>query len=105
MNRRTLLQAFSVAIALPPLPQIFAILPAPALAGFRSRSRPGDSAWPSDASWERLHNAVDGRLVRVRPALEGCKEAPASPACAEFFKQLKNPYFLGDEIGLTQSLG
>ena len=25
--------------------------------------------------------------------------------CAQVFKELKNPYYLGDEVGLTQSLG
>jgi FAD/FMN-containing dehydrogenase len=32
-------------------------------------------------------------------------EAPSSSGCADVFRKLKNPYFLGDEIGLTQSLG
>ncbi|MBV8789514.1 MAG: FAD-dependent oxidoreductase, partial [Mycobacterium sp.] len=32
-------------------------------------------------------------------------EAPASPYCAQVFKELKNPYYLGDEVGLTQTLG
>jgi FAD/FMN-containing dehydrogenase len=32
-------------------------------------------------------------------------EAPSSPSCAQIFKELKNPYYLGDEVGLTQSLG
>jgi FAD/FMN-containing dehydrogenase len=32
-------------------------------------------------------------------------EAPSSPGCARIFKELKNPYYLGDEVGLTQSLG
>jgi FAD/FMN-containing dehydrogenase len=44
-------------------------------------------------------------LVKVRSLLVACTAAPASPACAQVFKDLKNPYYLGDEIGLTQSLG
>jgi FAD/FMN-containing dehydrogenase len=32
-------------------------------------------------------------------------DAPSSAACAGVFKNLKNPYYLGDEVGLTQSLG
>jgi FAD/FMN-containing dehydrogenase len=32
-------------------------------------------------------------------------QAPSSPSCTQIFKELKNPYYLGDEIGLTQSLG
>jgi len=41
----------------------------------------------------------------VRSPLAACLEAPSSPDCAHLFKELKNPYFLGDEVGLTQSLG
>src|SRR5262245_29330534 len=32
-------------------------------------------------------------------------EAPSSPSCTQIFKELKNPYYLGDEVGLTQTLG
>ena len=70
-----------------------------------SRARPGDSAWPSEASWDRLGRDVGGRLVKVQSPLAACLEAPSSSNCAHLFKELKNPYFLGDEIGLTQSLG
>jgi FAD/FMN-containing dehydrogenase len=41
----------------------------------------------------------------VRSPLAACADAPASPTCAQVFKDLKNPYYLGDEVGLTQSLG
>ena len=37
--------------------------------------------------------------------LAACVAAPSDAACAEVFKELKNPYYLGDEVGLTQSLG
>lgn len=70
-----------------------------------SRVRPGDSAWPSEASWDRLSREVGGRLAKVQSPLAACLEAPSSPSCAHVFKELKNPYFLGDEVGLTQSLG
>jgi FAD/FMN-containing dehydrogenase len=70
-----------------------------------SRVRPGDPAWPSDASWDRLSRDVGGRLVKVQSPLTACLEAPSSPSCAHVFKELKNPYFLGDEVGLTQTLG
>ncbi len=48
---------------------------------------------------------VGRRLVKVQSPLAACLEAPSSTGCAHLFKELKNPYFLGDEIGLTQSLG
>ena len=70
-----------------------------------SRVRPGHPAWPSEASWDRLSWEVGGRLVKVQSPLTACMDAPLSPACAHVFKQLKNPYYLGDELGLTQSLG
>jgi FAD/FMN-containing dehydrogenase len=70
-----------------------------------SRVRPDDPAWPSKASWDRLSRDVGGRLVKVRSPLAAYMEAPAGPGCAQIFKQLKNPYYLGDEPGLTQSLG
>jgi FAD/FMN-containing dehydrogenase len=70
-----------------------------------SRVRPGDPAWPSEASWDQLSRDVGGRLVKVQSPLAACLEAPSSPSCAHLFKELKNPYFLGDEVGLTQSLG
>jgi FAD binding domain len=70
-----------------------------------SRVRPGDPRWPSDESWERLSREVGGRLIKVASPLSACVGAPSDPACAEVFKELKNPYYLCDEVGLTQSLG
>jgi FAD/FMN-containing dehydrogenase len=70
-----------------------------------SRVRPGDLGWPSDAAWEELNRQVEGRLMKVQSPLIACVDAPSSAACARTFKELKNPYYLGDEVGLTQSLG
>src|SRR5271155_3210560 len=71
----------------------------------KMRVRPGDPAWPSDAAWDELNRQVEGRLIKVRSPLAACVGASTDPACAQVFKELKNPYFLGDEVGLTQSLG
>src|SRR5271166_1510831 len=70
-----------------------------------ARVRPGDPAWPSDESWDQLRRDVDGRLIKVRSPLADCVGASSDAACAQVFKELKNPYYLGDEVGLTQSLG
>jgi hypothetical protein len=70
----------------------------------RTRVRPGDTAWPSDEAWDEANRQVEGRLIKVRSPLAAC--VGSSPdACAQVFKELKNPYYLGDEVGLTQSLG
>jgi FAD/FMN-containing dehydrogenase len=70
-----------------------------------ARARPGDPAWPSEASWARLGQEVGGRLIKVESPLAACMEAPSGAACAQVFRQLRNPYYLGDEVALTQSLG
>ena len=71
----------------------------------KTRVRPGDAAWPSDASWDRLGAEVEGRLVKVRSPLGPCVGAKFEAECAQVFKELKNPFYLGDEVALTQSLG
>src|SRR5271166_5790259 len=70
-----------------------------------ARVRPGDPAWPSDESWDQLRRDVDGRLIKVRSPLADCIGGSADASCEQLFKELKNPYYLGDEVGLTQSLG
>ena len=107
MNRRRFLQA--VAAALPFLPAICSYLlgskRALGTTHSMSRVRPGDSAWPSAASWDRFGKEVGGRLVKVQSPLAACLEAPSSADCARVLNAVKNPYYLGDEVGLTQSLG
>ena len=71
----------------------------------KTRVRLGDPAWPSDAAWEKLSGEVEGRLIKVRSPLADCVGGSFDAACAQVFKELKNPYYLGDEVGLTQSLG
>jgi len=69
------------------------------------RVRPGDPGWPSAANWERLKREVGGRLIEVKSPLAACRAAPASAECEEFFRKLKNPYYIGDHPALTQTSG
>ena len=46
-----------------------------------------------------------GRLIRVQSPLTVCQEAPDGAECRDLFKELKNPYFIGDTVGLTQTTG
>jgi FAD/FMN-containing dehydrogenase len=71
----------------------------------QARVRLGDPAWPSQASWDQLDRDVEGRLIKVRSPLADCIGGTPDAACEQLFKELKNPYYLGDEVGLTQSLG
>lgn len=61
-----------------------------------SRVRPGTPGWPSEAQWESLKQAVGDRLAPVAlPDL-------ADPVVREL---LANPFYLGDQPGLTQNSG
>jgi FAD/FMN-containing dehydrogenase len=71
----------------------------------QARVRLGDPAWPPEASWDQLDRDVEGRLVKVRSPLADCIGGSSDATCDQLFKELKNPYYLGDEVGLTQSLG
>ena len=72
--------------------------------GFR-RVRSGDPAWPSDERWAQLGRELGGRLVKVSAPMQACRDAASGAACADLFRSLKNPYFVGDAVGLTQTLG
>ena len=105
MNRRRLLQQLS---AMPLLASLETVLPSRGIAQAprsQTRARPNAHGWPDEASWEQLGWDVEGRLLKVQSPLAACAQAPASPHCEQVFKQLKNPYYLRDEVGLTQSLG
>ena len=100
MNRRAFLQAIGSAALLPILPRrLWA-----SATNFRRR-RPADAAWPSPAAWKQLNDAVGGNLIKVDFPLSILKANPDSDAAKELAKNLKNPYFIGDTPGLTETLG
>src|SRR5471032_1413332 len=69
-----------------------------------SRVRPGEPGWPSEAKWQELNARVGGQLTAVRSPLEACKGADRA-TCDAIFKQFKNPYFIRDNVALTQTTG
>jgi len=74
----------------------------PPSSSFR-RVRPSDPSWPTAAAWEKLKGDVGGRLIEVESPLASCLTNTAT--CEDVFKLLKNPYFLGDQPGATQTSG
>ena len=70
-----------------------------------SRVRPGDPAWPSAATWDKLNQDVGGQLLKLDSPFANCKVAPISMACKEELARLKNPYYVGDQPALTQTSG
>src|SRR5262252_1501539 len=71
----------------------------------RRRVRPGDSSWPSAAAWDGLKQAVGGRLLKIESPLVACVGALDSMACRDVLKALRNPFFIGDQPGATESTG
>jgi FAD/FMN-containing dehydrogenase len=70
-----------------------------------SRVRPGEAGWPSQTRWNALNEAVQGRLVKVADPLEVCRVPAESESCNALFKELRNPYFISDDLALTETSG
>jgi FAD/FMN-containing dehydrogenase len=98
MNRRTFLKTTGAAAILPMTTSRLAAVP------FR-RVRPTDKGWPSKEAWKRLSHAVGGNLIPVEFPLATCKSNADSAECKKFFADIKNPYYIGDQPGVTQTLG
>lgn len=69
------------------------------------RVRPSDPDWPGAADWERLKEKVGGRLSKVESPLAACASNPDGPTCETMLRNLRNPFFIGDQPGATQSTG
>jgi FAD/FMN-containing dehydrogenase len=98
MNRR---QILGCAAALPFVP----LSASPARAATGARVRPTDAAWPGAGEWDALRQAIGGNLAAPHSPLDDCRAAPNGEACSDLFRELKNPYFIGDSPGLTQTCG
>jgi hypothetical protein len=108
MKRRKLLQAaamlpfFSTGIAALSNPENAR----PLVAGrVKRRVRPSDPAWPSAASWEKLKGEVGGNLIDVHPMFASCPTEPQGAACLDALKNVKNPFWIGDQPAGTEVSG
>jgi FAD/FMN-containing dehydrogenase len=99
MDRRAFLKSSGAAALLPLCPR-----PLFGRSGFRRR-RPSDANWPSKQAWKQLNDAVSGNLFPVDFPLATCTTSPGNEACKNLFENLKNPYYIGDQAGVTQTLG
>ena len=66
---------------------------------------PGASDWPSGADWTALAKEVGGRLVRVNSPLDACKPGASAAACEARLEAMKNPFYLEEQAGATQTTG
>jgi FAD/FMN-containing dehydrogenase len=89
LSRRSLLASIAS------VPAAAAVARAPLLRNAsRRRVRPGMAGWPAPGEWADLKRQVGGRLI-----------SGARPATHPVPQLLSNPYFVGDQVGLTQSSG
>src|ERR1051326_6544061 len=99
MKRRTFLSGSGLSLMLMLWPrQLLARRPT-------RRRRPSDADWPSDAAWKRLGGEVDGNLIPIEFPLAACVNDVGSSGCKALLSNIKNPYYIGDQPGLTQTLG
>jgi FAD/FMN-containing dehydrogenase len=99
MNRRAFLKKSGAVALLPLSPRGLW-----ARSTFR-RQRLTDAGWPSKEAWKRLNDAVGGNLLPVDFPIVACAPGGASTECKKVFESLKNPYYIGDQPGVTQTLG
>jgi FAD/FMN-containing dehydrogenase len=109
MNRRILLTRATILSLLSGLASRRAVVAAqgagaPSAAAFR-RVRPDDPEWPDAARWDDLNRAVAGRLIKVQPPLAACENGADSTSCQDVLKNLRNPYYVGDQVGATETSG
>jgi FAD/FMN-containing dehydrogenase len=89
---------------------LLASLPRPSFANSQigaamRRVRPSDPDWPTPAEWNRLKEMVAGRLIEIETPLKACAGNPDGPACQELLRNLRNPFFVGDNPWATRSTG
>lgn len=99
MNRRQFLKAIGWAAILPMVPRRNSAMP-----NFRRR-RPSDPNWPSPSAWKDLDRKIGGSLIHVNFPLAVFKSDLAGAAARQLSQDLTNPYYIGDQPGLTQTLG
>src|SRR5579863_5597014 len=80
-------------------------IPRIALAAPFRRARPGDAEWPSPVRWRDLGRSLGGRLAPGASPLTVCASDRTGKACHDALMGLRNPYYIGDQPGLTQIAG
>src|ERR1700683_3902847 len=103
MRRRSFLKAMGSAALLPFLSRN--LLAGTTAGAPLRRCRPSDPAWPSQSAWKQLNETVGGNLIPVDFPIAALKSDPTSAAATNLIKNVDNPYYIGEQPGLTESFG
>jgi FAD/FMN-containing dehydrogenase len=63
-----------------------------------------EAAWTATPAFDALRSRLGSRLIAIDSPLDACARAGGAGA-TDLFARLKNPYYLGDDPALTQTLG
>jgi FAD binding domain/Berberine and berberine like len=73
--------------------------------GLIRRVRPSDADWPSAGEWQKLNDAVGGKLIKVQPLFAGCNDDRKGALCVEALENMRNPFWLADQPAGTETSG
>jgi FAD/FMN-containing dehydrogenase len=104
MQRRNLLRGIAAMPVLAALPPYLLAEAAPQAAAPR-RVRPTDPAWPAAQRWQELSAAVGGNLIEVQSLFAACASAAGGAACRDVTANIRNPFYLADQVAGTQVSG
>jgi len=69
------------------------------------RCTPEKPCWPAVTDWQRLGANLHGKLEQPQSPLAPCRSDAAGEACAAAMRNARNPFYLQDQPGGTQSAG
>lgn len=84
---------------------ICSLLTTAGFASLKSYCRPEQSCWPNFAEWQQLNKKVNGHLIVGTNPLAPCYKNAKSKLCLGVLQQIKNPFYIESQPGLTQSVG
>lgn len=64
---------------------------------------PQQPCWPKSAEWNQLNQQVNGHLIKGNTPLTPCYQNSNSKICHTVLENIKNPFFIESQPGLTQS--
>ena len=73
--------------------------------GLIRRVHPSDADWPSAAEWQKLNDAVRGKLIKVQSLFASCEVDAKSASCVEALENMRNPFWLADQPAGTETSG
>src|SRR5262252_6519707 len=69
------------------------------------RCMPNQPCWPSQSDWQSFSASLRGKLVQPQSPLAPCRTDAAGAVCAAAISDSKNPFYLQDQAGGTESAG